>query len=197
MFRTMIAPDAFLSEKALEAEAQAKPEVEAGGDKGVTVTVTQVGTAESPQVRDLTAPATVAELWAAQSKRTRYAKHVLQTWAGTYSRTGTGREMDALITPCAPGPAPKKHGYIYDNYFSLWNVLDYCATTVPCGSVELGDVEDGYEVRNEMEAKVWNECESPSLFRVRCGPGRMAYGRFGGRVGGMSYWDTNCWEEVA
>ena len=53
-------------------------------------------------------PATVSELWEAQDKRTTYAKRVLEIWAETKSRTGTGREIDGLLMPCSPWPASEK-----------------------------------------------------------------------------------------
>ena len=73
---------------------------------------------------------TVSSLWEAQVKRTEYAWRMLQAWAATRKRTGTGREMDALLMPCSPWPACEKYEFSYDTYTSLWNVLDYCATTV-------------------------------------------------------------------
>lgn len=53
-------------------------------------------------------PATVTDLWKAQIKRTEYAKDILNSWAATKTRTGTGREMDALLIPCTVWPASEK-----------------------------------------------------------------------------------------
>ncbi|KIV77499.1 hypothetical protein PV11_09289 [Exophiala sideris] len=103
-------------------------------------------------------PATVSDLWKVQAKRTEYAKRVLQSWTMTKERSGTGREMDALLMPCTPWPASPKYGFTYDNYTSVWNVLDYCATTVPMTYVSLDkDVNPGYHGRNEVETKIWEE----------------------------------------
>jgi len=52
--------------------------------------------------------ATVSDLWKVQAKRTEYARNMLQAWASTKQRTGTGREMDALLMPCSPWPASPK-----------------------------------------------------------------------------------------
>ncbi|KAG2418616.1 hypothetical protein HFD88_001717 [Aspergillus terreus] len=91
-------------------------------------------------------------------KRTEYARRMLQAWAATKTRTGTGREMDALLMPCTPWPACEKYGFYYDNYTSLWNVLDYCATTVPVTKVIAADIpKPQYNCRNTVEAKVWND----------------------------------------
>lgn len=59
-------------------------------------------------VQSGTKTSTVYDLWNAQAKRTEYAKKVMQAWAGTKSRTGTGREIDALLMPCTPWPASPK-----------------------------------------------------------------------------------------
>lgn len=53
-------------------------------------------------------PATVSELWKAHVKRTGFAKHMLRSWFATKARTGTGREMDALLMPTTPWPASQK-----------------------------------------------------------------------------------------
>ena len=53
-------------------------------------------------------PATVSDLWVAQTKRTEFAKRILETWTATKRRSGTGREMDALLLPCSPWPASPK-----------------------------------------------------------------------------------------
>ncbi|CAG8386346.1 unnamed protein product [Penicillium salamii] len=108
---------------------------------------------------------TVSDLWKAQVKTTEYAKQILQSWVATKTRTNTGREMDALLTPCTVWPACQKYGFIYDNYTSLWNVLDYCASTIPVTSVsQAQDVKYDYEGRNATETKIWNDY-SPAAFR--------------------------------
>ena len=57
---------------------------------------------------DSNGPATVTDLWKAQIKRTEYAKNILTSWAATKARTGTAREMDALLIPCTVWPASEK-----------------------------------------------------------------------------------------
>lgn len=47
----------------------------------------------------------IAALWKAHAKRTDFARRVLQAWQNTQSLSTTGREMDALLMPCTPGPA--------------------------------------------------------------------------------------------
>lgn len=123
--------------------------------------------------------AKVSDLWKAQVQRTKYNKKMLLAWAATRDRTDTGRDMDALLMPCSPWPASSRylltprdtlpfshltdwdrHGFIYDNYTSIWNVLDYCAATVPVTHVSSQqDICRSYEARNKLESKVWNNCK--------------------------------------
>ncbi|KAH8168692.1 amidase domain-containing protein [Sarocladium implicatum] len=101
-------------------------------------------------------------LWKAQTKRTELARRMLQTWRKTQSLSTTGREMDALLTPCTPSPACPQHGFTYDNYTCLWNLLDYCATTIPVTTVEDADLEVvEVESRNSIEEMAWTKsrCE--------------------------------------
>lgn len=114
--------------------------------------------------RNRHSPTTVSDLWKAQAKRTEYAKRVLQAWAATKNTTGTGREIDALLMPCTPWPACERYKFTYDNYTSLWNVLDYCATTLPVTQVSAAnDVKPAYECRNQTEADIWDEYEPETL----------------------------------
>ncbi|KAF7560566.1 hypothetical protein G7046_g3586 [Stylonectria norvegica] len=109
-------------------------------------------------------PATVLQLWKAQTKRTQFAKQMMQAWAATVTRNETGREMDALLMPCTPWPASLKHKFSYDNYTSLWNVLDYCATTIPVTHVSpTHDAKPEYQGRSEAEASIWQEYSPESM----------------------------------
>ncbi|KAJ5247189.1 hypothetical protein N7468_002172 [Penicillium chermesinum] len=57
-----------------------------------------------------------------------------------------------------------EYSFTYDNYTSLWNVLDYCATTVPVSYVSLHeDATPSYESRNDSERCVWKNY-SPGTF---------------------------------
>jgi hypothetical protein len=61
-----------------------------------------------------------------------------------------------------------RHGFIYDSYTSLWNVLDYCAATVPVTQVcPEKDKATNFESRNAVEDKVWKYCTLSQ--HVQCG----------------------------
>jgi hypothetical protein len=74
---------------------------------------------------------------------------------------------------------PSRYGCIYDNYTSLWNVLDYCGTTLPVTSVStVVDEKPAYCPRNEVEARVWDGCEWQPLLNSVLAPrqGRRGIG---------------------
>ena len=53
---------------------------------------------------------TAFELWGLHGKRRDLQKEYLDHWKATISKTGTGRPVDAIISPAAAYPAPP-HGY--------------------------------------------------------------------------------------
>lgn len=54
-------------------------------------------------------PLDVHELWALHKRKREIQKLHLDHWMNTKLRTGTGRPIDALLSPVAPFPAPP-HG---------------------------------------------------------------------------------------
>ncbi|KAG2134391.1 general amidase [Suillus bovinus] len=61
-------------------------------------------------------------------------------WNATASETGTGRAVDAIICPAAPFAATP-HGkftrvFLYCNYTTVWNALDYPAAIFPVTTVD-------------------------------------------------------------
>jgi hypothetical protein len=54
---------------------------------------------------------------------------------------------------------PGRYKFVYDNYTSLWNLLDYCATTIPVTQVSLSeDMKPEYTGRTQIETSIWNDC---------------------------------------
>lgn len=82
-----------------------------------------------------------------------------------------------------------RYKFIYDNYTSLWNVLDYCATTVPVSHVSYTDAKPEYEGRNELEANIWRDCK-----RLMCEEFyyRLTTGRFTREAGGRTRRCSTC-----
>lgn len=76
------------------------------------------------------------------------------------------REVSVHIVDCV-ATNRRRYGFSYDNYTSLWNVLDYCAVTVPVTQVSLvDDMKPQHEARNETEADIWQNCKSRQVLVV-------------------------------
>ncbi|WWC65718.1 uncharacterized protein I303_108340 [Kwoniella dejecticola CBS 10117] len=103
-------------------------------------------------------PPLVGDLWDMQSDRTAYCKKVLDYWLSSKTVTGTGRPFDAIISPVTPFAAcPKMAFGGHVTYTSMWNIVDYSATTFPVGFVDPSlDTKPAYESRNETEKGIWD-----------------------------------------
>lgn len=62
-----------------------------------------------PEDRPLPTGLSVYELWQEQKKRRELRQEYLDHWNASIALTGTGRPVDAIISPCAPFVAPP-HG---------------------------------------------------------------------------------------
>ncbi|KAL8840740.1 MAG: hypothetical protein Q9170_001178 [Blastenia crenularia] len=60
-----------------------------------------------------------------------YQKEYMEYWNSTAELTGTGRPVDVVIAPLAPFSAARPGKYLYYNYSTIVNVLDYSACTLP------------------------------------------------------------------
>ncbi|KAG1747918.1 general amidase [Suillus paluster] len=79
---------------------------------------------------------TAYQLWQLQKLRQNTRKEYLDHWEATASETGTGRPVDAIICPVAAYAAPPHGKNSYTNYTTVWNGLDYPATTFPVTTVD-------------------------------------------------------------
>ncbi|KAJ5347919.1 uncharacterized protein N7506_001172 [Penicillium brevicompactum] len=122
---------------------------------------------------------TVSDLWGAQDKTTHYAKRILQSWVATQTRTNTGREMDALLMPCTVWPASEKYGFMYDNYTSLWNVLDYYSPAALAGA----------PAGVQLVGRRWNEEYLLKVTRIVRAI-RPAFTLHSGRIVQMNVWKS-------
>jgi len=83
-----------------------------------------------------TEPATAYKVWQAQKLKTKLRQEYMAHWNATVATTGTGRPVDAIISPCAPYTAPP-HGLNRDAaYTMMWNALDYASCVVPVTKVD-------------------------------------------------------------
>uniref|UniRef100_A0A0W0FGS6 Amidase domain-containing protein n=1 Tax=Moniliophthora roreri TaxID=221103 RepID=A0A0W0FGS6_MONRR len=76
------------------------------------------------------------QLWQAQKKRRDLREEYLQYWQNTITVTGTGRPVDAIISPVAPCAAPPHGQNKHANYTMVWNGLDYTSLVIPVSNVD-------------------------------------------------------------
>ncbi|TCD71441.1 hypothetical protein EIP91_010147 [Steccherinum ochraceum] len=105
------------------------------------------------------------DLWQLHKQKRILRKSYLDHWQATVSRTGTGRPVDAIITPavaCLACP----HGTNSDAFYTtLFNILDYATTVFPVMFSDKNvDAKDPpHEFRNHEDEVIYNLYE-PELF---------------------------------
>ncbi|KAJ7193376.1 general amidase [Mycena pura] len=88
------------------------------------------------QFRPINAGTSAFELWQVQKKKRDLRQEYLKHWEDTISQTGTGRPVDAIISPMAPYTAPP-HGLNWTAEYTMWcNLLDYSAVIIPVSKVD-------------------------------------------------------------
>lgn len=76
------------------------------------------------------------ELWQIHNKKGDLRREYAEYWESSVSLTGTGRPVDAIISPVAPYTAPPHGKNRYTQYTSIWNALDYPALVIPVSKVD-------------------------------------------------------------
>jgi len=76
------------------------------------------------------------DLWLLHKEKRALRKSHLDHWEKTVERTGTGRPIDAIISPAAPYTAVPHGLNTALFYTSLWNALDYTTSTFPVTFVD-------------------------------------------------------------
>ncbi|KAM0167577.1 hypothetical protein ACHAQE_000471 [Botrytis cinerea] len=105
------------------------------------------------------------DIAAVNVEKREYQKEYMDYWNSTASLTGTGRAIDAVITPLAPMPANLTMKFDYIAYSTFVNLLDYSAAILPVTTVDKNvDVFDtGYKPLNAEDEKVW-KCYDPEVY---------------------------------
>jgi len=94
-------------------------------------------------------------------------KKYMEYWNSTEQSTGTGRPVDAVISPLAPFAAARPQGYTHYGY-SIWvNLLDYTSVVVPVTKVNKTiDAKDAnFKAIDEQDQKTQDTCKSPGCHR--------------------------------
>ncbi|KAI0762463.1 amidase signature domain-containing protein [Fomes fomentarius] len=105
------------------------------------------------------------ELWQLHKEKRALRKSYLDHWEATVSKTGTGRPVDAIISP-AVAYAACPHGCNSDDFYtSICNYLDYTASVFPVTYVDkaLDGVAPPHEFRNHEDEAVYKMYD-PELF---------------------------------
>jgi len=92
-------------------------------------------------------------------------KEYMEYWNSTVELTGTGRPVEAVISPLAPFPAARPDMYDYYGY-SVWvNLLDYTASVIPVTTADktVDVVDEGYTPMNDTDKRVF-EAYVPEIY---------------------------------
>jgi amidase len=103
-------------------------------------------------------------------------KEYMEYWNSTSDLTGTGRPVDAIISPLAPFAAARPTKYTTGSY-SVWvNVLDYSSAIIPVTKVDK-NVDKAYadfKPVSEIDEKTQATCKlSTMAFRSHSNPSQM------------------------
>ncbi|KAF8801241.1 amidase [Phlegmacium glaucopus] len=107
------------------------------------------------------------ELWQVQKRKLGLRQEYLDHWNSTVALTGTGRPVDAIISPMASYVAPPHGNNKSAQYTMVWNALDYAALIIPTGS----HVDESVDIKkpphqfyNDMD-KANYELYEPAVFK--------------------------------
>ncbi|KAF8153288.1 general amidase [Crassisporium funariophilum] len=89
---------------------------------------------DAPAFRPLSEGISAYDLWQVQKKKRELRQEHLDYWNASVALTGTGRPVDAIISPMAAYTAPPHGQNKSANYTMVWNALDYVALVIPTGS---------------------------------------------------------------
>lgn len=95
------------------------------------------GEVPDPSLLSLDTPqANATDIMQNQVDKRNAEKEYMEYWNSTKDLTGTGRPVDAVISPLAPFAAARPGKYTYYHYSTWINVLDYTTVVVPVTQVD-------------------------------------------------------------
>jgi len=88
-------------------------------------------------------------------------KDYMEYWNSTAELTGTGRPVDAVISPLAPFAAARPEKYTYLTYSSFVNVLDYTSVVVPVTQVDknVDKKDENFKAVDKVDQETQDTCE--------------------------------------
>ena len=89
-------------------------------------------------------------------------KEYMEYWNSTAELTGTGRPVDAIISPLAPFAAARPEKYTYLTYSSYVNLLDYTSVVVPVTQVDksIDKKDENFKAVDEVDQETQDTCKS-------------------------------------
>ncbi|KAF2732551.1 amidase [Polyplosphaeria fusca] len=122
----------------------------------------QVGFFEKLDKKDEFTASQVAET---NVKLRRLRKEYMEYWNSTEELTGTGRPVDAIITPLAPFPAARPGTYNWYAYSTWVNFMDYTSVVLPVTNADksIDKVDEGYTPIGDRDKEVY-ESYDPEIF---------------------------------
>ncbi|KAL9077583.1 MAG: hypothetical protein Q9157_003307 [Trypethelium eluteriae] len=89
-----------------------------------------------------------------------------EKYRAEYNKLWNEREVDVILCPAGPGPAPPLNCSRYWGYTSQWNLLDYPALVFPVGQVDPGvDVQEKNFVALNDKDQYNHDLYEPEKFR--------------------------------
>ncbi|KAJ6520067.1 general amidase [Mycena sanguinolenta] len=104
-------------------------------------------------------------LWQLHKKKRDLREEHFKHWADTVTQTGTGRPVDAIISPVAPHTA-LRHGWHRNAHYTMpWNLLDYPSVVIPVSKVDQAlDVKQPREEFHTTEDRQIHELYDPAMY---------------------------------
>ena len=97
-----------------------------------------------------------------------FRKEYMERWNETEQATGTGRPVDAIISPVAPSPSTEPLRYRYYNYTTWVNILDYpsCVFPVTHADEDVDRPFENFKPLSDVDADLMRDCKLFSLSKA-------------------------------
>ncbi|KAF8898954.1 general amidase [Infundibulicybe gibba] len=117
--------------------------------------------------RPATDGVTAYQSWQLHKARRDLRQEYLNYWEDTINVTGTGRPVDAIISPIAAYTAVPHGTNKSANYTMVWNLLDYTALTIPVAKVDptLDGKRPPHKFHNKIDRANYECYDDPSTYK--------------------------------
>lgn len=146
--------DMIITTYTYDGAADIRGALDLSGEPAVAQVIALLGSKPSPQ-------ANASKIAANNVAIREYRKEYMEYWNSTIDRTGTGRPVDAIITPVAPFAAARPNSFKYYGYSSIFNLLDYAACVVPVTNVDkyVDVVDKDFRPVGDLDQEVAATCK--------------------------------------